>query len=282
MQKKFDESSGFDLPPETSINQYIHFAVRVVMTNPQSTLCPLPHLDMDEDSLADYTAFLSSASFLKRPCLHFRKQPSQDRRFPTIPPTPCMSLNSISRRQSLKLFTVLTILSSFKLLPFPRTLPSSAAMYDTSTKVKSWIDTTNNEATKDLKTYMPQIQAGYKALKDLQQTWEDKTKDFDGDVVRRVLGTVGVKSPLVNIRKSFLGAWKVISDDSSVSDERVGELEELWNDILNSISSIDFQLYSVNFTELNETKENLVKTGKKELDKTVDLYKKFLEKLPTT
>ena len=91
-----------------------------------------------------------------------------------------------------------------------------------------------------------------------------------------------MKSPLVNIRKSFLGAWKVISDDSSVSDERVGELEELWNDILNSISSIDFQLYSVNFTELNETKENLVKTGKKELDKTVDLYKKFLEKLPTT
>lgn len=128
---------------------------------------------------------------------------------------------------------------------------------------------------------MPQIQAGYDALVQLQREWEAKTKGYDGDVVRRVLGTVGVKSPLFNIRKTFLKAWQIVSQTSPDFD-LIDRLEEEWNDVLNGISSIDFQLYSVSFTELTESKESLIKQGKKALDDTVSLYGDLLKDLKST
>lgn len=128
---------------------------------------------------------------------------------------------------------------------------------------------------------MPQIQAGYDALVELQREWEAKTKNYDGDVVRRVLGTVGVKSPLFNIRKTFLKSWQIVSQTSPDFD-LIDRLEEEWNGVLNGISSIDFQLYSVSFTELTENKDSLVKQGKKALDDTVSLYGDLLKDLKST
>lgn len=128
---------------------------------------------------------------------------------------------------------------------------------------------------------MPQIQAGYDALVQLQREWEAKTKDYDGDVVRRVLGTVGVKSPLFNIRKPFLKSWQIISQESPDFD-LIDRLEGEWNDVINGISSIDFQLYSVSFTELQESKDSLIKQGKRALDETVNIYGDLLKDLRST
>lgn len=123
---------------------------------------------------------------------------------------------------------------------------------------------------------MPQIEAGYKALLDLEENWDAKTKDFDGDVVRRILGTVGVKSPLFNIRKSFLKAWQIIAESSS-DDDLIERLESEWNDVISGIASVDFQLYSVSFTELTESKENLVIQGKKALQEVIHNYDDLLK-----
>lgn len=125
---------------------------------------------------------------------------------------------------------------------------------------------------------MPQIEAGYNALVSLERDWGARTQDFDGDVVRRVLGTVGVKSPLLNIGKSFLKAWKIVADSSDDFD-LIDRMESEWNDVLNGISSVDFQLYSVSFTELDENKRSLLVNGKKALDGTIAAYGDFLNDL---
>lgn len=122
---------------------------------------------------------------------------------------------------------------------------------------------------------MPQIEAGYKTLLDLRDNWEAKTGAYDGDVVRRDLGTVGVKSPLFSIRKTFLKAWQVIAETSS-DEELIERLESEWNDVLDKISSVDFQLYSVGFTELRETKDSLVTQGRASLDSLISIYTDML------
>lgn len=123
---------------------------------------------------------------------------------------------------------------------------------------------------------MPQIEAGYEALLDLNKNWEAKTRDFDGDVVRRILGTVGVTSPLFNIKKSFLKAWQIVAQ-TSTEDELIERLESEWNDVINGIASVDFQLYSVSFTELTESKISLITQGKKALEDTIAIYSDTLK-----
>lgn len=125
---------------------------------------------------------------------------------------------------------------------------------------------------------MPQIEAGYEALVNLEKNWDLKTRDFDGDVVRRVLGTVGVKSPLFNIRKAFLKSWQIIAE-SSKDYELVDRLESEWNDVVTGISAVDFQLYSVSFTELEENKLTLIENGKRSLDQTIVVYSDLLKDL---
>lgn len=128
--------------------------------------------------------------------------------------------------------------------------------------------------------YMPQIEAGYKTLVNLRDNWEDKTQAYDGDVVRRDLGTVGVKSPLFNIRKTFLKAWQIIAETSE-DDAFIEELESEWNDVINGISSVDFQLYSVSFTELRESKESLLTQGRAALVELIAVYAKMLDNFRT-
>lgn len=123
---------------------------------------------------------------------------------------------------------------------------------------------------------MPQIEAGYKTLLSLRDNWGDKTAAYDGDVVRRDLGTVGLKSPLFNIRKVLFKAWQIIAD-TSPDDALVEELETEWNDVVNGISSVDFQLYSVSFTELQESKNSLITQGRAALDDLITTYSKMLD-----
>lgn len=125
-----------------------------------------------------------------------------------------------------------------------------------------------------------QINDGYDAMADLQENWEKKTAAMDGDVVRRIIGTVGVSSPMFNIRKTFLRAWQMIAESGKADEELIDRLETAWNLVLDGVSSIDFQVYSVGFTELNETKVSLLEKSKDSLDETVDVYEMFLNEIP--
>lgn len=57
-------------------------------------------------------------------------------------------------------------------------------------------------------------------------------------------------------------------------------MEGEWNGVLDGISNIDFQVYSVGFTELLETKLNLLDKSKQALDQTVSLYQQFVADIP--
>ena len=48
-------------------------------------------------------------------------------------------------------------------------------------------------------TYFSQIDAGYKTLVELSERWDEYIAAGDGDVVRRRLGTVGDKSPVLYV-----------------------------------------------------------------------------------
>lgn len=126
---------------------------------------------------------------------------------------------------------------------------------------------------------MPQIQAGYDALVSLESDWKAKTEAYDGDVVRRVLGTVGVTSPLFNIRKTFYKAWQIASTSPDLDDATIEDMDSEWNLVLDGISGVDFQLYSVSFTELEESKDKLNAQGRVALKDTISHYKAFLDGL---
>eukprot|EP00177_Eucheuma_denticulatum_P002714 GFKZ01004879.1.p1 GENE.GFKZ01004879.1~~GFKZ01004879.1.p1 ORF type:complete len:218 (+),score=23.75 GFKZ01004879.1:144-797(+) len=180
---------------------------------------------------------------------------------------------TLSRRSCLT--TLLTTAASAALsLTLSPTPHAHAAMYSSDTSPDSSFAPSGDP--KKVATYMPQIEAGYSALVSLQSDWVAKTRDFDGDVVRRVLGTVGVKSPLFNIRKSFMKAWQVIAE-SSDDFALIDRMESEWNDVLNGISAVDYQLYSVSFTELVENKETLIANGKRTLDETIGIYADLLQ-----
>eukprot|EP00178_Gracilaria_changii_P010462 TRINITY_DN304_c0_g1_i1.p1 TRINITY_DN304_c0_g1~~TRINITY_DN304_c0_g1_i1.p1 ORF type:complete len:212 (+),score=29.73 TRINITY_DN304_c0_g1_i1:308-943(+) len=176
--------------------------------------------------------------------------------------------DNLCRRTCLK--TLSAIVIGAVLQPFA----SEATMYSAETKSEF----TLSGDPKKLETYLPQIEAGYQTLVDLERNWEAKTKDFDGDVVRRILGTVGVKSPLFNVRKAFLKSWQIVAETSSDND-LIERLESEWNDVLDGISAVDFQLYSVSFTELTESKLSLIKQGRKTLTDTIETYDNLLKDL---
>lgn len=86
-------------------------------------------------------------------------------------------------------------------------------------------------------------------------------------------------SPLFGIRKVFLRVWQIVSD-STTDYDLVDRMESEWNGVLDGISNVDFQVYSVGFTELLETKLNLLAKSKEALDRTIQLYEQFVADIP--
>jgi hypothetical protein len=106
--------------------------------------------------------------------------------------------------------------------------------------------------------------------------------DYCDPVVRRVLGTVGVASPLFNIRKVFVRAWQIVVENAgdNVDETLIDRMESEFSAVLDQISSIDFQIYSVGFTEMRETKENLIASSKVALDEMINQYRLFVADFP--
>jgi hypothetical protein len=198
------------------------------------------------------------------------------------PRTTCCVNSAVSATVAARGPTRRGMLSSAALLAAAAALrPGSAlaAMYSADTAAdKRYQAAAKPGAT--LAELMVQIDDGYAALAGLQRDWALKTAALDGDVIRRVIGTVGVSSPLFNIRKTFLRAWQIIAESGECDEEQIDRLETAWNLVLDGISSVDFQSYSIGFTELMETKLSLVEKSKASLDNTVEAYKTFLDGVP--
>lgn len=178
---------------------------------------------------------------------------------------------SMTRRQALQV-------AGAALVSIPTGGKALAAMY--APEVKSTAYAPVGDGSR-IETYMPQIRGGLDTLVELERTWDAKTAAYDGDTIRRALGTVGVGSPLFNIRKAFLKAWQLASELPTVEQEQVETMESEWNLVLDGISSIDFQAYSVSFTELLATKDSLFEQAHSSLKDTIAHYRVFLDTLQT-
>lgn len=181
--------------------------------------------------------------------------------------------SEMSRRDALSAFTAAAASAVAVGLNY---LPSQAAMYSSDTNSAEFAP--KGDLSK-IEAYLPQIRGGYDALLDLDKNWDSKTANYDGDTVRRILGTVGVYSPLFNIRKTFLKSWQIAADSPKIDDETLEEMDSDWNLVLDGIASVDSQMYSVSFTELESTKDSLIFNAKVALGDTIGCYDRFLKNL---
>lgn len=183
---------------------------------------------------------------------------------PSPPPPP--PLPAISRRAALASVAAVAAAAAGVTATGGRPDPALAAMYPVDARGDLWApkgDLTRVEA------YLPQLRAGAVTLKSLQQRWD--TLVTNGDDVRRELGTVGLKSPLLNIRKTFEAASRAASA-AGADPEVLDALDDGVDAITSGLGAVDFQVYSIGYTELEPTKRGLAEKSKEKLDEVVVRY----------
>lgn len=186
------------------------------------------------------------------------------------PPSPA-SPTFISRRAALAGLAAVSAAAAGFAATGGRPDPAAAAMYPVDARGDLWApkgDLTRVEA------YLPQLRAGAQTLQSLQERWD--TLVTNGDDVRRELGTVGLKSPLLNIRKTFEAASRAASA-AGADPEVLDALDDGVDEITSGIGAVDFQVYSIGFTELEPTKRGLAEKSKEKLDEVVTRYARVLQ-----
>mmetsp|Transcript_7357 Transcript_7357/g.17679 ORF Transcript_7357/g.17679 Transcript_7357/m.17679 type:complete len:149 (-) Transcript_7357:26-472(-) len=117
-----------------------------------------------------------------------------------------------------------------------------------------------------------QLAASDVALKDLVDNWADLTEVEGGDGVRRVLGTVGTKSPLYKIEKA---ARMVALESSKDQDAALEEVDTFIGLIFNAEGDAYSSLWVP--TGGGTNKEYWLSKSKKEAAKARDSLKKLID-----
>ncbi|GAB0495191.1 hypothetical protein MMPV_006489 [Pyropia vietnamensis] len=149
--------------------------------------------------------------------------------------------------------------------------PAAAAMYPADARGDLWAP--KGDLTR-VETYLPQLRAGAVTLKSLQERWD--TLISNGDDVRRELGTVGLKSPLLNIRKTFEMASRAASA-AGADPEVLEALDDGVDAITSGLGAVDYQVYSIGYTELEPTKRGLAAKSKEKLDEVIVRYDEVVQ-----
>jgi hypothetical protein len=105
---------------------------------------------------------------------------------------------------------------------------------------------------KQASSYFPQLLAGEKCLDSLLQNWMESTVlptgALDGDAVRRVVGTVGVGSPLFGLEKVL----RIVGDDLDKNGEQSFDwiqYTELSDELIQDLRDVDAMAYSAIFSD---------------------------------
>ncbi|CAM9422384.1 unnamed protein product [Heterosigma akashiwo] len=128
------------------------------------------------------------------------------------------------------------------------------------------------------------ILAGYKELCQLDKNWEKIVVNReDGDVIRRYLGTVGVKSPLFQINKAFNGVKDAVGNNPDKYEDTIEVVDfvEASNDALQHIQQADFLAYSQNFANFGNGGggEDYIALSRVQVKEAIASYKDILEAL---
>lgn len=102
----------------------------------------------------------------------------------------------------------------------------------------------------DPAAYFTQLRAGQSEMRRCLKDWTalthaDRDTDFDGDAVRRIIGTVGTASPLLRIDKVFATIRKGIlaSSDPRYEDVDVERFVELSEAVVQGLRDTDYLAY---------------------------------------
>jgi hypothetical protein len=100
----------------------------------------------------------------------------------------------------------------------------------------------------DATSYFEQLRAGRSEMQRCLTDWvalthADRDTDFDGDAVRRIIGTVGTASPLLRIDKVFDRLRIAILDDPKYADVDVERFVELAESIVQGLRDTDYLAY---------------------------------------
>jgi hypothetical protein len=170
------------------------------------------------------------------------------------------------------------------LLSLAATLPSNAVTVQNSPN--AWVPTGD---PKDPASYYEQLRAGRSEMQRCLDDWvtlthADRETDFDGDAVRRIIGTVGTGSPLMRIDKVFDKLRIACFDDPRFADVDVERLVELAEGTVQGLRDTDYLAYSAIFADPSgnagvpgkSSKDYLAKT-RFELKATLGKYDKLLK-----
>ncbi|CAM9428622.1 unnamed protein product [Ascophyllum nodosum] len=96
-------------------------------------------------------------------------------------------------------------------------------------------------------SWFPLVGKCYEALEDVITNWEKYTVRQDGDAIRRMIGTVGVSSPLSSLRKAFVSIRD--AEEESQEDFDVMAYVEAYMEVLTALGDAENDLYSANFAD---------------------------------
>ncbi|CAN0135658.1 unnamed protein product [Ectocarpus fasciculatus] len=100
---------------------------------------------------------------------------------------------------------------------------------------------------KEAASWFPLLTKCYQSLEDVLENWEKYTARQDGDAIRRLIGTIGVSSPLSSIRKAFTSIRD--AEEESQGDIDVIEYVEAYMEVLTALGDAENDLYSANFAD---------------------------------
>ncbi|CAN0296735.1 unnamed protein product, partial [Hapterophycus canaliculatus] len=100
---------------------------------------------------------------------------------------------------------------------------------------------------KEAASWFPLLSKCYASLEDVLANWDKYTVRQDGDAIRRLIGTVGVSSPLSSIRKAFTSIRD--AEEESQGDIDVIAYVEAYMEVLTALGDAENDLYSANFAD---------------------------------
>lgn len=96
-------------------------------------------------------------------------------------------------------------------------------------------------------SWFPLLTKCFLSLEDVLANWDKYAAKQDGDAIRRLIGTIGVSSPLSSVRKAFISIRD--AEEESQGDIDVIAYVEAYLEVLTALGDAENDLYSANFAD---------------------------------
>ena len=137
-------------------------------------------------------------------------------------------------------------------------------------------------------SYVKQLRAGEQSLVTLLSNWKEVTttrnNELDGDAVRRVVGTVGVGSPLFRLSKTLRTVGEDLDRRELVDIVQYMELSDV---LVDGVKEVDMMAYSSTFSDASgnvgrseQSSASYLERSRKATETLLFNYRQLLKLLP--